>query len=145
MRIGRRYPSPFDPDAISINWFHYKCIFSQQKRSRQSTQVLEKEDDMDGFDELLLADKHALRELMQDNVDLRFDAKLPNSVSKRESEGGSSHRKSVSSSQAPTRASSQGRRPSSGRKSIGSSPMADTPAKKTPDRSRRDVGRIIML
>lgn len=62
-----RFPSPFDPDAVAINWFHYDCMFDQFTRARKGTQVttglhhassvprsqiIESGDDMDGWDDL---------------------------------------------------------------------------------------------
>lgn len=126
LRIGRRFPSPFDKDSVAINWFHAKCMFSQQLRSRQNTQVIEHEADMDGFDHLLLAEKHYVRDLIQGNVDIKFSGKqLPNAtpIKNRESVGSNA----------------------------GSAKKAGTPAKaggktpKTPSTGRRDAGRILML
>ena len=70
LRIGRRYPSPFDKDSVAINWFHAKCMFNQQKRSRIGTQVIGSLDDMDGIDNLLLADRDLIGELIEGNIEL---------------------------------------------------------------------------
>jgi hypothetical protein len=70
LRIGRRYPSPFDPDSIAINWFHAKCMFHQQRRSRVGTQIIGSLDDIDGIDNILLADKDLIEELIHDNIEL---------------------------------------------------------------------------
>lgn len=70
LRIGRRYPSPFDPDSIAINWFHAKCIFNQQARSRVGTQIIGDLSDLDGACEVLLADQELIDELIQGNVEL---------------------------------------------------------------------------
>jgi len=70
LRIGRRYPSPFDPDSIAVNWFHAKCMFNQQARSRVGTQIIGSIDDIDGVDDILLADRDFIEELIQGNVEL---------------------------------------------------------------------------
>lgn len=70
LRIGRRYPSPFDPESIAINWFHAKCMFHQQRRSRVGTQIIGSLDDLDGIDNILLADKDLIEELIHDNIEL---------------------------------------------------------------------------
>lgn len=70
LRIGRRYPSPFDPDSIAINWFHAKCMFHQQSRSRSGTQIIGQLNDIDGVDDLLLADSDLIEELIEGNIEL---------------------------------------------------------------------------
>ena len=70
LRIGRRYPSPFDPESVAINWFHAKCMFNQQSRSRVGTQIIGQIDDIDGIDNILLADKELIEELIQGNIEL---------------------------------------------------------------------------
>lgn len=70
LRIGRRYPSPFDPDSIAINWFHAKCMFHQQSRSRSGTQIIGSTNDIDGVDDILLADKELIEELIEGNIEL---------------------------------------------------------------------------
>jgi hypothetical protein len=70
LRIGRRYPSPFDPDSVAINWFHAKCMFNQQSRSRVGTQIIGQIDDVDGVDDILLADRELIEELIQGNIEL---------------------------------------------------------------------------
>jgi hypothetical protein len=70
LRLGRRYPSPFDKDSIAINWFHAKCMFNQQKRSRIGTQVIGSFDDIDGMENILLADRDLLGELIEGNIEL---------------------------------------------------------------------------
>ena len=70
LRIGRRYPSPFDPDSVAINWFHAKCMFNQQSRSRVGTQIIGQIDDIDGSDDILLADRELIEELIQGNIEL---------------------------------------------------------------------------
>ena len=70
LRIGRRYPSPFDPDSVAINWFHAKCMFNQQSRSRVGTQIIGNINDVDGVDDILLADRDFIEELIQGNVEL---------------------------------------------------------------------------
>ena len=130
LRIGRRGPSRFDENSIQIYWFHAKCMFSQQLRSRQSTQVIEKEDDMDGFYELLLADQDYIRELIQGNIDILYGGNpLPNATPAK-------HRPSTE----PNSAS----RPSK-RKSVTPGGKDEAKPPKTPSSGRRDVGRILML
>jgi hypothetical protein len=130
IKIGRRFPSAFREGEIQVNWFHAKCMFSQQTRARQTTQVIEHESDMDGFGDLLLAEQQYIRQLIQGNIDLRFDGqKLPNAKSapsvKRQSE------------------------PGTGRRLSSSTPAKDEKKAKTPKTpgsgSRRDFGRILML
>lgn len=70
LRIGRRYPSPFDPDSVAINWFHAKCMFNQQSRSRVGTQIIGQIDDVDGVEDILLADRELIEELIQGNIEL---------------------------------------------------------------------------
>ena len=70
LRIGRRYPSPFDEGSIAINWFHAKCIFNQQRRSRVGTQIIGSIEDIDGIENLLLADRDLLEELIEGNIEL---------------------------------------------------------------------------
>jgi hypothetical protein len=70
LRIGRRYPSPFDADSVAINWFHAKCMFNQQRRSRVGTQIIGSTEDIDGIDDILLADKDLIEELIQGNIEL---------------------------------------------------------------------------
>jgi|LauGreDrversion4_2_1035121.scaffolds.fasta_scaffold14402_3 hypothetical protein len=70
LRIGRRYPSPFDPESVAINWFHAKCMFNQQSRSRVGTQIIGQIDEIDGIDDILLADKELIEELIQGNIEL---------------------------------------------------------------------------
>lgn len=70
LRIGRRYPSPFDPQSVAINWFHAKCMFNQQRRSRVGTQIIGCIDDMDGVDNILLADRDLIEELIEGNIEL---------------------------------------------------------------------------
>jgi len=70
LRIGRRYPSPFDQDSVAINWFHAKCMFNQQRRSRVGTQIIGSIDDIDGIDDILLADRDLIEELIQGNIEL---------------------------------------------------------------------------
>ena len=74
LRVGRRYPSPFDPDSIAINWFHAKCMFHQQSRSRVGTQIIGSLNDVDGVDNILLADRDYLDELIQGNIELTVEA-----------------------------------------------------------------------
>jgi hypothetical protein len=70
LRIGRRYPSPFDAESIAINWFHAKCMFHQQTRSRAGTQIIGALNDIDGVDDLLLADQELIEELIEGNIEL---------------------------------------------------------------------------
>jgi hypothetical protein len=70
LRIGRRYPSPFDEGSIAINWFHAKCIFNQQRRSRVGTQIIGGVEDIDGIENLLLADRDLIEELIEGNIEL---------------------------------------------------------------------------
>ena len=41
LKIGRRYPSPFNEEEILVNWFHLACFFSSQTRARKDTKLLE--------------------------------------------------------------------------------------------------------
>ena len=70
LRIGRRYPSPFDPNSVAINWYHAKCMFHQQRRSRVGTQIIGSLEDIDGIDNILLADQDLIEELIQGNIEL---------------------------------------------------------------------------
>lgn len=70
LRIGRRYPSPFDKDSVAINWFHAKCIFNQQRRSRVGTQIIGRLEDLDGLGNILLADRDLIEELIEGNIEL---------------------------------------------------------------------------
>ncbi len=124
LRIGRRYPSPFDPDSIAINWFHAKCMFHQQSRSRSGTQIIGQLTDIDGVDDLLLVDKELIEELIEGNIELIAQ---PNSGI---DTGG----------------------PSSLNSTPGVSVRADKPKKKSAAQSerrvsinRRDAGRVLLL
>ena len=121
IRIGRRYPSPYQDDAIAVNWFHLRCMFSQQKRARAGTQIIEKPEDMDGFDELLLNDRLFVNELIEGNVELPQDKE---------------NNKLLPESQTPAK-----------RPRLSSTPMKKTDGKilNTPSTGRRDNGRIVML
>ena len=141
VRIGRRYPSAFDDDSIAVNWFHCKCIFSQQLRARQSTQVIERESDIDGFHDLLLGDKQLIRELIQGNIDLRFDNPLPNA--KRTSTGAEGRLSSGGISKtAPSSRMSEGPTRPGSRQSLSSPKPKPKPRDSV---GRRDNGRILML
>lgn len=73
LRIGRRYPSPFDPETVAINWFHAKCMFNQQGRSRVGTQIIGDVSDVDGVNDILLPDQELIHELIQGNIELVAD------------------------------------------------------------------------
>ena len=105
-------------------------MFSQQLRSRESTQVIEKETDMDGFDDLLLADQDYIRDLIQGNIDILYTGNpLPNSTPAK-------HR--------PTSEATSATRPNK-RKSVTPGGKDEAKPPKTPGSGRRDVGRILML
>ena len=88
LRIGRRYPSPFDAESVAINWFHSKCMFNQQRRSRVGTQIIGCLDDIDGIENILLADKDLLDELIQGNIELIPEVAKENVDSKSTTENG---------------------------------------------------------
>ncbi len=87
LRIGRRYPSPFDADSVAINWFHCKCMFNQQRRSRVGTQIIGCLDDIDGIENILLADRDLIDELIQGNIELIPEVAKENDDSKSRNEG----------------------------------------------------------
>ena len=130
IKIGRRFPSSIREGEIQVNWFHAKCMFSQQTRAREATQVIDHESDMDGFENLLLSEQQYIRQLIQGNIDLRFnDQKLPNSKpnasSRRQSEPGAVRRLSAATPRKDKEKAKTPKTPGSG--------------------SRRDFGRILML
>lgn len=123
LRVGRRYPSPFDKDSVAINWFHAKCIFNQQKRSRIGTQVIGSLDDLDGIDNILLADRDLIGELIEGNIEL-----IPSRAS--EASGGSSVDTTGSRSSVPKKV----------KKSV-----RESLTERRVSLNRRDAGRVIML
>jgi hypothetical protein len=126
LRIGRRYPSPFDPDSIAINWYHAKCIFNQQSRSRTGTQIISRLADIDGADELLLPDRQFIEELIQGNVELiQEEAK---------------HQPTIKTPQKGPTGTTKGRE-STGKKKTPAS-TGGGPRKSI---NRRDAGRILLL
>ena len=131
LRIGRRYPSPFDKDSIAINWFHAKCMFNQQRRSRIGTQIIGSLDDMDGVDNILLADRDLIEELIQGNIEL-----IPDRPSGEEAMARSSSDKGLT-----VKAGSAVKK-SVGKKSSGKS---DASAGKRISINRRDAGRVLMM
>ena len=85
LRIGRRIPSPYDPNSVQILWYHAKCMFSMQTRSRKTTEVIETEDQLDNFNELQMDEQCYIKDMIQGNVDLRARSFTPG---KRRSETG---------------------------------------------------------
>jgi hypothetical protein len=126
IRIGRRYPSPFKEDEIAVNWFHAKCMFDQQMRSRKGTQVIQRPEDMDGFYELPSNEQHYVEQLIDD-----FQRGHLNT---------SSESKPHSSKSTP-----RTRDAKSSRTSVDVESKEIAKKKKKAEGGRRDVGRVIML
>ncbi|KAF4709566.1 hypothetical protein FOZ62_017174 [Perkinsus olseni] len=137
LRIGRKFPSPFDPDAVAVNWFHYDCMFDQFTRARKGTQIIESGDDMDGWDDLTPDAKAIIEKCIKNE---QHEAPAPKDT--------------PSKKRASTKRSTQGSKtPHSGKKG------SKTPVKKTVEKkavekkrrssvgteNRRDKGRIVML
>jgi Poly(ADP-ribose) polymerase and DNA-Ligase Zn-finger region len=74
LRIGRKYPSPFQAGEIAVNWFHAMCMFSQQQRARKTTKVITTPDDIDGFYSLRLEDQDEIKEYIRASVENTFSA-----------------------------------------------------------------------
>ena len=127
LRIGRRYPSPFDPDSVAINWFHAKCMFNQQRRSRVGTQIIGSIEDIDGVDDLLLADRDLIQELIEGNIELMPDVAKEN---KGQDQDSSARNVTVRTSTSVKKSTKKPTTDSNGRRvSI----------------NRRDAGRVLMM
>lgn len=125
LRIGRRYPSPFDPDSVAINWFHAKCMFNQQSRSRVGTQIIGQVEDIDGVDDILLADRELIEELIQGNIELIATSEPASATSTTDNTPRITVAKSKKKASAPTSGTEEKAR----RVSI----------------NRRDAGRVLLL
>ena len=129
LRIGRRYPSPFDPESIAINWFHAKCMFNQQGRSRVGTQIIGDLTDLDGVDDILLADQELIDELIQGNIELVADVPVPQSTKRPE-------KSQISVKAGVKKKSGSGKTPGSASSANGGRRVSI---------NRRDAGRVLLL
>lgn len=75
LRIGRRVLMDKDSESgghVVIMWYHACCIINAQRRSRQSTRVIESPADLEGFDEISKDDQEMLRRIIENaKIDLR--------------------------------------------------------------------------
>ena len=151
LRIGRRYPSPFKDEEVAVNWFHAKCMFDQQRRSRKTTQVIERPEDMDGFYDLAPRDQQYVEQLLDDfrRGHVRLNSTAPKKNSKSSKPAPTSKSKSTASSSKsgpPTKeGKSTGIRSTVGRSSSAAPKEKEIKKKKKEEGGRRDVGRVIML
>ena len=137
LRIGRRYPSPFNENEIAVNWFHARCMFNQQLRARNTTQVIERPEDMDAFQDLDRPDQQFIEQLIsyfQNGILTKLGRQPKTTISSKTTQ------KSTNS------------RIREGKSSTGDSKSAATikakeieKKKKKAESGRRDIGRVIML
>ncbi|EFA86269.1 SMAD/FHA domain-containing protein [Heterostelium album PN500] len=72
IRIAKVYPSArFEDDGTAVDYFHPQCLFDSQVRARKTTKKVEEIEDLEGFEELSKKDQAAIKQMLQDHLDLK--------------------------------------------------------------------------
>jgi hypothetical protein len=130
-------------------------MFNQQSRSRQTTQVIEKPENIDGFFDLSRDDQLYVQELIEFLHSERGDkAKPPKNKRANKSKSNSKSSKSSSKSgprvkigsSSSSQSKSQSKSQTKSKSGASAAPAAkDGKKKRGSEGGRRDIGRIIML